>query len=127
MQNDQGFARHSNVMRGRGSISRRRGRWKASEGVRRVLKQTKDISDLEVCRAYAISKLGLRWPYDILMEMTGAPEKVCYRAMERASERGFIEYGMTLRSGWLTEKGKTLIEENRSPSDNLRDDERGLK
>lgn len=45
----------------------------------------------------------------ILLEMTGAPEKVIYRAMERADERGLIDYGVTLRSGWLTDKGRSLI------------------
>lgn len=49
------------------------------------------------------------WPYEILAQWTGEPEKVCYRAIERASERGLIEYGVSLRTGWLSEKGKALL------------------
>lgn len=83
---------------------------------------TKDISDIQVCRAYekyqalmAEERTGrygtghARWPYEILMEETGQPEKVCYNAMIRACGRGYIEYGVSLRTGWLTLKGKQLI------------------
>lgn len=78
---------------------------------------TKDITDKQVCKAYAEAERqrGIDWkndyeyPYLILMRITGQPEKVCYRAMERAEERGYIEYGVSLRTGWLTIKGKELI------------------
>lgn len=83
---------------------------------------TKDISDKLVCEAYAayraISdetlKTGIEpvddvFPYNILQEITGQPFKVCYRAMERAADRDLIEYGVSLRTGWLTEKGKALL------------------
>ncbi len=71
----------------------------------------KNITDEMVCRAYEECKrINLdRWPYEILQEWTGEPEKVCYRAMERAEERGYIEYGTSIRSGWLTEKGEELL------------------
>lgn len=70
----------------------------------------KDITDAQVCRAYAKHKGGdKRWPYEILMEWTGQPEKVCYRACERAEERGLIDCGVSLRSGWLTEAGMALV------------------
>lgn len=79
----------------------------------------KDISDKQVCEAYAEAERqrGPDWnrhydfPYVILQRMTGQPEKVCYRAMERASDRGYIEYGVSLRTGWLTDKGRALIGE----------------
>ena len=51
------------------------------------------------------------WPYETLAARTGQPEKVCYRAMERAERRGLIEYGVSLRTGWLTEAGKALLED----------------
>lgn len=71
---------------------------------------TKDITDLQVCQAYeAYWNDRSRWPYDFLMEWTGQPEKVCYRAMERACDRDLIDYGTSLRSGFLTEKGKALL------------------
>ncbi len=45
----------------------------------------------------------------VLQRQTGAPWKVIDAAMERASDRGLVDYGVTLRSGWLTDKGKALI------------------
>lgn len=76
----------------------------------------KDISDKQVCEAYVESKRQREeipyWyehPYSILMRTTGQCEKVCYRAMERACDRGFIEYGVSLRTGWLTDEGKKLL------------------
>lgn len=71
----------------------------------------KDISDLDVCRAYrdsAASKWAL-YPYELLKHWTGEPFKVCYQAMERADDRRLVEYGVSLRMGWLTEKGLEML------------------
>jgi hypothetical protein len=80
---------------------------------------TKDISDLEVVEAYIQFKVSSnlygihdQWPYLILMAWTGECEKVCYRALERAHRRGLIEYGVSLRSGWVTQKGMGLVAEH---------------
>lgn len=70
----------------------------------------KHISDLQVVQAYIHAKISGVWPEDTLAQVTGQPLKVCYRAMERAYRRGLIEYGVSLRSGWLTDKGKELTE-----------------
>lgn len=77
---------------------------------------TKDITDRQVCEAYQQcvmarnpGNLSVEWPYDVLRRTTGQPFKVCYRAMERADQRGLVEYGVSLRSGWLTEKGQELL------------------
>jgi hypothetical protein len=80
---------------------------------------TKHITDIQVCKAYAeYRKLIARdqwcnheFPYEILHRITGQPGKVCYRAMERAEMRGYIDYGVSLRTGWLTDKGLMLIKE----------------
>lgn len=85
----------------------------------------KDVTDFMVCLAYykyrdeinkafVPSKIfgmmpGVKWPYETLHKWTGEPIKVCYRAIERAYDRGYIEYGVSLRSGWLTDKGKELL------------------
>ncbi|NBW17354.1 MAG: hypothetical protein EBR82_56180 [Caulobacteraceae bacterium] len=76
----------------------------------------KDISDVQVARAYDEFKKGwdvkpLRYPEDFLNEWTGQPYKVCLRAMERAERRGLIEYGVSLHCGWLTEKGQKILSE----------------
>lgn len=83
---------------------------------------TKDISDLQVVQAYAEMQLRrhapeesgnpIRFADDILASSTGQCPKVCYLAMERASGRDLVDYGVTLRSGWLTDKGKALLDEN---------------
>lgn len=75
----------------------------------------KDITDLMVCKAYQEARtmpIPFRpWPYDLLTQWTGEPIKVCERAMERAYEHGLIEVGVSVRSGWLTEKGLQLLRE----------------
>jgi hypothetical protein len=75
----------------------------------------KDVSDIDVVIAVAICKAEnttgfKRWPYELLSEITGECEKVCYRAMERAFKRGLLDYGVSLRSGFLTPEGKKLLE-----------------
>lgn len=88
--------------------------------------QRKDITNESVCRAYALYQLAMekfgfnnvipsdciRYPYEILMNWFDLPFDVCWRAMERASDEGFIEYGVSLRTGWLTDKGKQLLKED---------------
>ena len=74
---------------------------------------TKDITDTQVCQAYdEVKSRGAAngFPYDVLMRATGQCEKVCYAAMHRAHRRGLIEYGVSLRSGWLTAEGQKLVE-----------------
>lgn len=73
--------------------------------------QTKDITDGMVIGAYEHCAKDAQdmWPYDILILAYNAPFKVCYRAMERAHRRGYIDYGVSLRSGWVTPKGKAYV------------------
>lgn len=71
----------------------------------------KNISDFQVCMAHILAKEMKfeKWPYEMLSDWTGEPEKVCYRAMERACDKGLIEYGVSLRTGWPTDKGMALL------------------
>jgi hypothetical protein len=76
---------------------------------------TKDVPDALVCAAYLrlqeLREAGVQrtpWPYDLLAKWTSQHWKVCYRAMERAASRGLIDYGVSLRTGWLTERGLEL-------------------
>jgi hypothetical protein len=75
-----------------------------------------DISDYEVCKAYVEMRKNwngaegnFAYPYDILSARFKCPEKVVYRAMERTYDRGLIECGVSLRTGWVTSKGETLL------------------
>jgi hypothetical protein len=83
----------------------------------------KDISDILVCRAYAVMHEEMeRWaaagcqpgttfrrPQQILAAWTGEPDKVCWAAMERAFAHGLLDYGIGLHGGFLTAEGKALL------------------
>jgi len=74
--------------------------------------KTSDISDKAVCEAvaqYQASRKPAPFPYETLAKQFNCPEKVAYRALERAERHGLIEYGVSLRTGWLTEKGEALL------------------
>lgn len=72
--------------------------------------QTKHISDLAVVRAVAAySTTRMAFPYETLADAFGCSQKVAYRACERACRHGLLEYGTSLRTGWLTDKGKELL------------------
>jgi len=71
---------------------------------------TKNITDKQVVQAYLEYKSSeYRYPSGYLVALTGEPEKVCIRAMERAADRGYIEYGVSLRTGWVTKEGLDLV------------------
>ena len=44
------------------------------------------------------------------------PEKVIYAKMAKLDRRGLIEYGVSLRTGWLTSKGLARLYELRVAS-----------
>ena len=74
----------------------------------------KNITDRQVVLAYTEyaknrDNQPQKYPYDYLMEWTRECEKVCIKAMERAEERGYIDCGVSLRTGWITEKGQSLF------------------
>lgn len=48
----------------------------------------------------------------ILKSRTGQPEKVIFRCLERAVDRGLLDYGVSLRTAWLPEKGEMYLAEN---------------
>jgi len=92
---------------------------------------TKDISDVQVCEAYEAycaeeaEHKALRGKRDWfeywrtvptietvdvrLIRATGQPAQAVYQSMERAAGRDLIEWGVTIRRGWLTDKGKALL------------------
>jgi hypothetical protein len=64
--------------------------------------QTKDISTEMVLDAYrTYDKWKGQYPYDIIMEKTGCCFKVAYGAMDREDDKGLINYGVSLRTGWI--------------------------
>lgn len=70
----------------------------------------RDISDYEVCKAVAeYQQTKGDFPYETLAEKFNCDEKLAFSACERAERNGLIDYGVSLRTGWLTEKGKSLL------------------
>jgi len=74
---------------------------------------TKDITDLQVLTAQRewLNNRGLHG-YLRLSIATGQCAKVCYFAMQRAHKRGLLEYGTSLRTAWITEKGGEMLKNN---------------
>ena len=70
-----------------------------------------DIHDRMVCIAYAEAwRAGCPCSVEVILKrMTGAPAKVITAAMVRACGRGYVDYGVSLRCGWLTDKGRALV------------------
>jgi len=76
---------------------------------------TKNITDAQVVKAYMAKGIWPEfggWPYEILAREAGECEKVCCAAMRRALFRGYIDFGTSLRSGWVTEKGFELLKKD---------------
>lgn len=71
---------------------------------------TKDIPDSEVVKACRDWKDEGIDAQALLMIRTDQSAKVCWRAMQRAASRGLIDYGVSLRTAWPTEKGLALLE-----------------
>ncbi len=71
----------------------------------------KHISDRSVCLVFGLfpsrcDKIAK------LCVLTGQPYKVCLRAAERACKRGLLEYGVSLRTGWLSGDGLASVASN---------------
>ena len=72
----------------------------------------KDITTKMVLLAYLESKDTNKFPYDILMKATGCDFKLAYSAIKRDLCKGYIDYGVSLRSVWVTAKGIEYIKIN---------------
>jgi hypothetical protein len=66
---------------------------------------TKDITDRQVCEAVRDWKHTNVFADELLATRTGQPLKVATSALERAERRGLIDYGVSLRTAWLTDAG----------------------
>lgn len=52
-----------------------------------------------------------RWrTIDIIIERTGAPYNVAHAKLQRLNDRGLVDYGVSLRTCWATDKGRALLE-----------------
>lgn len=71
----------------------------------------KDITDVQVVAACAAASAARHffWAHDVLATLSGECVKVCFRAMERASDRGLIDWGTSIRTAWPTDAGTALL------------------
>lgn len=76
----------------------------------------KHITDYQVVKNQDDYKNGLidLCTMQHLAKKTGQAFKVIYRCYERAYSRGYLDYGVTLRTAWLTDKGEQLLK-NQKP------------
>lgn len=56
--------------------------------------------------------LDAEFPYLTLAKKYNIPEKVAYYACVKAEKKGYTECGVSLRTAWLTEKGKRFLMDN---------------
>lgn len=54
-----------------------------------------------------------KYPPEILKDKFNEPEKVIHSAIMRACNKDLIEYGASLRCGWITQKGLDYLANNR--------------
>jgi hypothetical protein len=74
--------------------------------------KTSDITDQQVLSACIVSRgFRMRSSFEVLLDITDAPEKVALRAMQRASRRGLIDWGVSVRYAWPTPEGDRVAEE----------------
>lgn len=47
---------------------------------------------------------------EFVAEATQQPEKIAYRAIERADKRGLLDFGVSMNYPWITPKGYELLD-----------------
>lgn len=72
-----------------------------------------DISTIEVLKACIERKQTKEFITDMLMQKFNVPEKVVYAALNRDNDNGYIDFGVSLRTAWATEKGLQLLRDNK--------------
>ena len=70
--------------------------------------QAKDIPDSSLLALLQAQGQGHPFAYRVLYD-EGVPPKVVEAKFERFHRRGWIEYGVSLRTGWLTPKGTEAL------------------
>ena len=70
--------------------------------------QAKDIPDSRLLKLLHAQRHGYPFAYRVLYD-EGVPPKVVEAKFGRFFRRGWIEYGVSLRTGWLTTKGEDAL------------------
>lgn len=59
-----------------------------------------------------VNELGGINAYDFLVFQEGYHGNVVIKKAEKASDKGYMDYGVSARTGWITEKGIKFLEDN---------------
>lgn len=86
---------------------------------------TKDISDLQVLEACRDWPAAVTFADLLLAARHQQHPKVAFRALERAARRGLIEYGVSLRTAWVTAAGAELLQQHGRPTERQRAEPNG--
>lgn len=74
-----------------------------------------DISTITVLLAALLAhskdNMDHKMTWEYIKIATEAPEKIIYAAMDREDRNGNLEWGVSLRTAWLSDKGKLRLEE----------------
>ena len=67
-------------------------------------------------RSFADLEADRSGPFaDLRLQALGYPPKVANSIMGRLERRGWIEYGVSVRSGWLTDEGRAVLRRLEEP------------
>lgn len=81
---------------------------------------TKDISDLQVLEACRDWPAAVTFADLLLAARHQQHPKVAFRALERAHRRQLIDYGVSLRTAWVTPAGAAMLEQHGLPTERQR-------
>lgn len=70
--------------------------------------KTSDVSDMEILNAVKLGKIENKFPYEILSMY---PDKVVLSKMMKLVDKGYLEYGVSLRTAWVTAEGEKYWKE----------------
>lgn len=83
-----------------------------------TVRKRKEITQRMVLEAYAQRDVRRHiYGPDILRRDIPAPNKVIHSAIKRELDRGMIEFGISLKTGWLTYAGEARLAELRGAPD----------
>ena len=63
----------------------------------------------ELAGAAYLSEGNVVWPTQLLQAWTGTSEEECEAIMDQAATQDLVDYGTSVRSGWLTHAGQACL------------------
>lgn len=63
----------------------------------------------ELAGAAHLSEENIVWPTQLLQAWTGTSEEECEAIMDQAATQDLVDYGTSVRSGWLTHAGQACL------------------